>query len=228
MATTSIFDGTAPDEVGSDTGGTNGNASGKVVWSQVKDGIDGTVETSFDARLQPQTTTSFTDSAGNTWTLNGNAAIVSGRTFTVSVKRRTSRRDNIVDYDNDGVDQPVNGLVTVGEGEGEAKHIVYIQALQGTTPLWEDRYTVSTDSDEEALIARGTLELSRRASSAVQYMVELDPSLPPTHLDCIPGARARLVIADGYVQVDQEFWIGKKEVVLSKEQDEQIRLELTQ
>lgn len=73
--TTSIFAGTAPLEVGSRIGGTS-NMAGLIYAAQVLDGIDGTVVANPDFTAQTPGDTSFSDDAGLTWTVNGNAEIV--------------------------------------------------------------------------------------------------------------------------------------------------------
>lgn len=63
---TSIFAGTAPLEVGSDTNGTANNLIGNVFYVEVRDGIGGTVVANPDFE-QPQRYSSFEDDAGNVW-----------------------------------------------------------------------------------------------------------------------------------------------------------------
>lgn len=228
MATTSLFNGTAPNEVGSDTGGTANNASGNIVYAVVKDGIDGTVEAFFDARLQPVGSTTWLDSAGNTWTLHGNSIVEQGATFTTPVRRYTSRRGNIAEYDDHGVERPTTGLAVVGDGEGEVLALFFLSATQGDIPLWEDKYTVKDVGDDGLLISQGNQELARSAGRAKTFTLEMDPNQEPYHSDVYPGQRVRLVIHDGYVQVDEEFWIGRKRVTLTKEQTPKLTLEVTQ
>ena len=74
--TTSIFSGGASLLIsGIDEGGA-GLAPGLFHAGQVRDGIDGTIVANPDFRLEAPGTTSFVDSAGRTWTVNGNAEIV--------------------------------------------------------------------------------------------------------------------------------------------------------
>jgi hypothetical protein len=70
--TTSIFSSTAPLEIGSHTGGTGGNFSGKFFRGSILSGIGGT------AVAQPiasASTNTVTDATPLTWTLNGTAAV---------------------------------------------------------------------------------------------------------------------------------------------------------
>ncbi|HEV2931171.1 MAG TPA: hypothetical protein VGW74_21020, partial [Propionibacteriaceae bacterium] len=73
--TTSIFAGTAPLEVGSVAGGT-AVWVGTIHGAQVRSGIGGTLVAGPDFASQPAGTTSFVDSAGRTWTVQGGADIV--------------------------------------------------------------------------------------------------------------------------------------------------------
>lgn len=76
--TTSIFASTAPLRVGGPDATTDPPRvpfTGRGHAFEVRDGIAGTVVASPDFTAQPSGTTSFADSAGRTWTLNGTAEI---------------------------------------------------------------------------------------------------------------------------------------------------------
>lgn len=76
---TSIFDSTAPLEVGSFAGGGSGNLLGNVYYAEVRNGLAGTVVAAFDPmRIRPTgpqtpTTVGNPGSNGGTWTINGSA-----------------------------------------------------------------------------------------------------------------------------------------------------------
>lgn len=76
-ATTSIFAGTAPLEVGSRNNGADGNFTGEIVKVNVRSGIDGTTVADPDFSAQAAGTTVFTDDTGRTWTVHGTAVIAS-------------------------------------------------------------------------------------------------------------------------------------------------------
>lgn len=78
--TTSIFAGTAELKVGADGGGSN-NFDGTIGAVEVRDGIGGTVVANPDFSAQTIGTEQFDDSAGNTWTLQGNAEISTSTTL---------------------------------------------------------------------------------------------------------------------------------------------------
>src|SRR5690606_3997930 len=82
--TTSVFDSTAPLEVGSvpelTVSGTLGGAiSGKYIAFELRDGIGGTVVASPDFSAQAAGTTSFDDAQGNPWTVEAGAEITDRR-----------------------------------------------------------------------------------------------------------------------------------------------------
>jgi hypothetical protein len=84
--TTSIFDSTAPVEVGGvpdlTVAGTLGGAiPGKYIAFELRDGIGGTVVASPDFSAQTAGTTSFDDAQGNTWTVGARAEIIDGRRY---------------------------------------------------------------------------------------------------------------------------------------------------
>lgn len=74
--TTSIFAGTAPLEVGSILEGGAQVLTGLVDALELRDGIGGTIVANPDFGGQPAGTTSFSDTAGNTWTVHGDAQIL--------------------------------------------------------------------------------------------------------------------------------------------------------
>lgn len=75
--TTSIHAGTASLQVGNRSeSGTGAPTTGRVYAAEVRDGIDGTVVADPDFSAEDAGTTSFSDDAGNTWTLGGTAEIV--------------------------------------------------------------------------------------------------------------------------------------------------------
>jgi hypothetical protein len=73
--TTSIFSGSAAVEIGSIDVGTTSRLTGIVHAAEVRSGIGGTIATNPDFRNLARDTTSFVDSAGRTWTINGDAEI---------------------------------------------------------------------------------------------------------------------------------------------------------
>lgn len=73
--TTTIFDSTADLTIGAQGDGTSNVAQLEVLRMELYDGIDGTLVADPDFRFLAPGTTSFSDSVGNTWTLNGNAAV---------------------------------------------------------------------------------------------------------------------------------------------------------
>ncbi|PZT70204.1 hypothetical protein DN402_31805 [Streptomyces sp. SW4] len=74
--TTSIHSGTAPLRIGDATEQTNWRpALGRVHAVEVRNGINGSVVANPDFTAQAAATTSFTDSAGRTWSLAGNTGI---------------------------------------------------------------------------------------------------------------------------------------------------------
>lgn len=74
--TGNLFAGTAPLEVGSANSGAGDRATGTVVMAQVRSGINGTVAANPNFAQQGTGATSFADSTGKTWTVNGAATIL--------------------------------------------------------------------------------------------------------------------------------------------------------
>jgi hypothetical protein len=100
--TTSIFASTAVLEVGTANAGTSDVLAGKVYSVEVRNGIDGTLVANPRFDQQVTGTTSFVDSLGRTWTLQGDAEIVEGspvsfNDFEARVGIPTSYRIRVVD-----------------------------------------------------------------------------------------------------------------------------------
>lgn len=84
--TTSVFDSTAPLEVGSVplltlVGTPGGAVPGRYIAFELRDGINGTVVAGPDFTAQREGATSFTDDQGNTWTLGAGAEIVANHQY---------------------------------------------------------------------------------------------------------------------------------------------------
>lgn len=75
---TSIFSSTAVLEVGSNSAGASNNAVAVIHSAEVRSGVAGTVVANPDFRAQAFGTTSFADSTGKTWTVQGAAVIEPG------------------------------------------------------------------------------------------------------------------------------------------------------
>ncbi|MGY0060866.1 hypothetical protein ACWY4P_30700 [Streptomyces sp. LZ34] len=73
--TTSIFNSTGPVQLGSQTYFAFSASRGKIHAAQIRSGIAGTVVANPDFSAQATGTTSFTDSAGRTWTTQSGATI---------------------------------------------------------------------------------------------------------------------------------------------------------
>ena len=80
--TTSLFNASAPIEIGNRNTGTAFPFTGSVYWAEVRDGAGGTVVASPDFTGRMAGTTSFTDDQLNTWTVHGAATITSDQRIT--------------------------------------------------------------------------------------------------------------------------------------------------
>lgn len=74
--TTATFSSTAPVEIGSWNGGANGLLTGQVHAVQIRSSIGGTLVANPSMQSQTPGAGSFVDSTGKTWTVNGDAALV--------------------------------------------------------------------------------------------------------------------------------------------------------
>lgn len=74
--TTSIFDSTSIVEIGSLLAGTTFPFSGSIQRVQIRNGIGGTLVGNFDPRASGRGKTTVVASTGETWTLQGSAALI--------------------------------------------------------------------------------------------------------------------------------------------------------
>lgn len=76
VGATSIFAGTATANVGARSAGTTDVFTGSIYWVQIRSGIDGVIVANPRFDRQTASDTSFVDSTGKTWTINGTAVIL--------------------------------------------------------------------------------------------------------------------------------------------------------
>ncbi|MFH9610416.1 hypothetical protein [Streptomyces sp. NPDC017448] len=77
--TTSLFSGSAPVEIGDDSGSAFAPLAGTVFAAEIRNGINGAVVANPDLTAQAAGTTAFTDAAGRTWSVSGGAEITAHR-----------------------------------------------------------------------------------------------------------------------------------------------------
>jgi hypothetical protein len=225
MPTTSIFDSTSSDEIGTDTNSSANAFNGHILWCQVKDGT--TIVSHFDARLVPVGSTTVPDGV-NTWAVSGLASIEVDITSPVEKKVFDARASNVIDYDNDGADVPTTGFAVIGEGEGNNQFLEYIQNTQGQIPLWEEKFTVKDQSDRTIILDEANLNLAYNAHVNPVYSLKLDPTQEPSVNQIKPGMQTRLVINHGFTEVDDTYFVGTVDVHLTKEGMEEIATEVVE
>lgn len=169
-----------------------------------------TAAASIDLLFAPEYSTTATDSGG----------------FSFAYKKPIARKSNIIDYDNDGTDPPITGIMIIGQGEGNSQASVYVQQTLGSVPLWEDTYPVKDIVDTAQLTAIGNLQLGLNGADNSTYTVKIDPMLPPFIDDIRPGLLINMTINHAFTQTTGTFVIDRKDVRLSKEGQELIELQL--
>lgn len=90
---TSIFSSAAPVEIGSFNGGAAEMFTGIIYAAEVRDGIGGSLVASPDFGAQSAGTTTFTDSSGRPWTVNGAALIFDSPTLAAGYSYELQRYD---------------------------------------------------------------------------------------------------------------------------------------
>lgn len=164
--TASIFDSTSNVEIGSRDSGTAERLAGKMFSVEVRDGIGGTIvaDPDFsDGTVWSTSTTSASDDAGNTWTLNGAATIAGRDNFGLG--------SNL--FLNALPDEPNNANSIIETGGIAPNHV-----FAGDRPAWENarvavtsRSTSSTEARDDANIAWFALqEISNSTLSGVSWL----------------------------------------------------------
>jgi hypothetical protein len=97
-STSSIFWSDEPIEVGSAEGGTDQVWDGRIYSVEVRDGALGTIIVDPDFSGYMSGTRSFTDEAGNVWTVNGTATIVSEQVISTIAMVGPMMTDQCQDY----------------------------------------------------------------------------------------------------------------------------------
>ncbi|MGK9463915.1 hypothetical protein ACSLFT_28375 [Streptomyces sp. G6] len=165
--TTSLFSSTADLRIGDATGDTRWRpAIGRVHKAEVRSGIDGTIVADPDFTAQTSGATSFADSAGNTWSLGGNAEITNrqvrfvGEISSLSTRWDTGGDDVITQVDASGV------LRRLGQG-----------AVPTKSPFY--REFTSAGRVEAGIVAYWPME---DGASSTQFSSAVDghPALVPT------------------------------------------------
>jgi hypothetical protein len=183
---TSVFAGSAVLEAGSVNSGAAELAQGMVNALQVRSGIGGTVVANPDFTAQTVGATSFADSAGRTWTVNGTARLVAG-TFRGGVTLPTTIPGRLVGGSitivnsgdaaaplllridgpvpepwirvqrPDGVTQSVRFSIDLAEGQWLTVDSVSRQALLNDQPNANQRGSASWDMDEYPILPGTTV-----------------------------------------------------------------------
>lgn len=164
---TSIFSSTSALRIGDATGDTQWRVPvGQVHKAEVHSGIDGTLVASPDFTAQTSGATSFADSAGNTWTLGGNAEITNRKTRFVGEISSLSTR-----WDTGGFD-----VITQVEASGPLRRLG-----QGAVPAKSPLYRELTSAGRVAagIVAYWPME---DGSEASQFSSAFDghPAVIPT------------------------------------------------
>jgi hypothetical protein len=140
--TTSIFNSTAPLRVGQATNYTFKLPVGRVHAAEIRNGLWGTVVAQPYFSAQSVGTTSFADSAGRTWTLNGSAAITNRRTrFVGEVSAWPTRWETKFD------------VVVQTEASGILRRLT-----QGASPVRSAMYRELTNSSRSGIVGYWPME----------------------------------------------------------------------
>ena len=182
--TTSIFSSSAPVEVGNITDLTGSGPVGRVQQFRILNGIAGTEVANPDFTAQTVGAASFADSAGRTWTMNGNTSISRKRIRFVGEVSSWPPRWDITTTD---IRVPI-------EASGVSRRLG-----QGASPLESTlRRRIPTDAN---ILAYWPMEDGENATQAASPIVDVSPltvsGLTFAAVDTLPGSSPLPTLASG-------------------------------
>lgn len=134
---TSIFSGNLAVEIGSQSLGLVSMLTGTVHSAQIQSGINGTLVATPNFKTQAAGTTSFIDSAGRTWTLQGAAVIVAGTASTTTTVSITPTEFDALDEILDGWKEIVLRFATAPSMGGVAPTFRWTALGELSGSRWE-------------------------------------------------------------------------------------------
>jgi len=133
---------------------------------------------------------------------------------------------NIVKYDLDGGQQPITGrLVMVGAGEGD--DMVTATIIPASSEVAYDAVITYKDvSVQQTLVDKGYYHLAARGTPARNFTISIDWNRGPFYTEFAPGDEMDVHIDDGFVQVDSVCTTISKQVTLSPQHDEDVKVSM--
>lgn len=208
--TTSIFNSTSPLEVGSSTGLQFRNPLGKVYAFQLRNGINGTLVADLDATARTPGDTSWVDSTGRTWTVQGGARITNSFIRLIGEVPAWPPRRSLSENDKHAPIKPTGILRRLSSGSKPLRSVSYrsIMVNQDTDLL---AYWPAEDEAGAQSIAAATRNTSRMTIATPGATLHADSSFRAS--DSLPnmgfGTFVGVVPAYTFTGSSQVRWLMK-------------------
>jgi len=135
---------------------------------------------------------------------------------------------NILSFDSESSNTPVNGVAAVGAGEGDSMVRTYVSDLNTGMPLYEGMISYKDVTLITTLTNHANKHLVRNKVPVHQITVVLDQNLEPRHNEFICGDELLVRVDDGWQQYNGFYRVFEKNMLLSKEHDLELRIGLEQ
>lgn len=159
---------------------------------------------------------------------------------TTGVKRNTlleyeasPEQTNVWEYNFDAPSRPASSVIALGEGQGPDALVARVDseehpfgAFTGRRPRYYDVLQFSDVKRTDTLLQHAEKYHGRHVLPVQHADVELTPNTEPYFLDFNLGDRMDLRVDDEGIQREQEFRIVTRQLVLTKEGDETVKLGL--
>lgn len=132
---------------------------------------------------------------------------------------------NMIGFDPDAADRPVNGVGALGEGDGDALIHTY---LSETTefPLFEDTISHKDVTQLPTLTGHAERFLEHNKIPRSNLKATIDPNKEPNPFEVAVGDRIPARIDDNWMQYNLTYRVYQKQIILTETHDVQCKLGL--
>lgn len=133
---------------------------------------------------------------------------------------------NIQSIDANADSMPVNGVMSLGAGDGAAMTTVYLADPNTDYPLFEDVLSLKDISSVQTLSDHGNEYLARNRTPISQITVTLDNRLDPNPNDLINSDQLLVVVDNGWMYYQSYYRVIQKDTNISDTGDRVTKLSL--
>ena len=135
-------------------------------------------------------------------------------------------KTNIISFDSESGDPPVNGVAAAGSGEGDAMIKAYVSDLGTGYPLFEGMVSYKDVTVQATLNDHAYKHLAINKVPRQNLNVSIASDGEPKHNEFIVGDQLLVKVDDGWNQYNAYYRCFAKEMLLSKTHDMELKLGL--